>query len=295
MIYVILLEPVVPGNVGAIARVMKNFDFDKLVLINPHCDHLGTEARNRAKHAQEVLENAEVVDFFVVDDYDYLVATTARLGTDYNIQRSPLTPEELGRKLKKIDPKKKIGLVIGRESHGMFNEEIAKCDFIVTIPSSKDSPTLNISHAVGLILYDLFKVFGEQKVVGHITPIGKAEKDQVLRMFNEIFDRMKWETREKKETQQTLWKRVVGKAMLTKREAYGVMGFLRKVIQVQGKKDIVMKKKGAGRKKKKSAGPKKAKAGKGKAKAKAGKSKPKKQARKKTKPGVKKSARAVKR
>ncbi len=95
MIYVILLEPVVPGNVGAVARAMKNFEFARLVLINPHCDHLCDEARNRAKHSQEVLENAEVNDFFVVDDYDYLVATTAKLGTDYNISRSPLLPEEL--------------------------------------------------------------------------------------------------------------------------------------------------------------------------------------------------------
>ena len=92
MIYVILLEPVTAGNVGAVARSMANFGFTKLVLINPHCDHLGMEARNRAKHAQKVLDEAEVVDFFVVDDYDYLVATTAKLGTDYNISRSPMRP-----------------------------------------------------------------------------------------------------------------------------------------------------------------------------------------------------------
>ena len=299
MIYVILLEPVVPGNIGAVARSMLNFGFDKLVLINPHCDHLCAEARNRAKHAQEILENAEVVDFFVVDDYDYLVATTARLGTDYNISRSPLTPEELAGKLKKIDSTKKIGLVIGRESHGMFNEEIAKCDFIVTIPSAKQHPTLNISHAVCVILYELHKVFGGEKLMGHITPIGKIEKDQVFRMFDEVFDNMKWETKEKKETQQKLWKRVIGKSMLTKREAYGVMGFLRKIIQkqkgVSKGKDVPVRKSHKGSITKKGLRPERYVNGpssRGKERVAEAK---KAKAAKKTKAGVRRSSRAAKR
>ncbi|MBW2972266.1 RNA methyltransferase [Candidatus Woesearchaeota archaeon] len=235
MIYVILLEPVTAGNVGAVARAMSNFGFTRLVLINPHCDHLGTEARNRAKHAQKILEEAEVTDFFVVDDYDYLIATTAKLGTDYNIPRSPLKPDELAKKLKEMDPAKKIGLVIGRETHGLFNEEIAKCDFVVTIPSDAQYPTLNISHSVAILLYELHKELSETDITRHITPIGKQEKDQIIHMFNDIFNSMQWETPEKKQTQQLLWKKIMGKAMLTKREAYGVMGFLRKVIQQEKK------------------------------------------------------------
>jgi len=242
MIYVILLEPEHPGNVGAIARVMKNFEFSKMVLVHPHCDHLSPEARNRAKHANDVLENAEVNEFFVVDDYDYLVATTARLGTDYNIPRSPLLPDELAAKIKDIDYSKKIGIVIGREGHGMFNEEIEKCDFVVTIPSTREYSTLNVSHAVAIILYEIYKAIGQNKVMAHINPIGKSEKDQITKMFNEVFDLINWNTPEKKETQQTLWKKIIGKAMLTRREAYGVMGLLRKVMQMQGKKPEKAKK-----------------------------------------------------
>ncbi len=235
MIHVILLEPVVPGNIGAVARVMKNFNFSKLVLINPHCDHLCPEARNRAKHSQEILENAEVCEFFVVDDYDYLIATTAKLGTDYNITRSPLTPNELAQKVKELNPATKIGLVIGREGHGMFNEEIEKCDFAVTIPSTKDYSTLNLSHAVAILLYELHNALASENVMSHIAPITKAEKDQIMKMLKEIFDNTDWETAEKKETQQKLWKKIIGKAMLTKRESYGVMGFMRKMMQLQEK------------------------------------------------------------
>ena len=235
MINVILLEPMIAGNVGAVARAMKNFGFKNLVLINPHCSHLGADARNRAKHSQDVLESAEVTDFFVVDDYDYLIATTARVGTDYNIPRSPLSPAELAAKLKNISPKKRIGLVIGREGTGLFNEEIEKCDFVVTIPSSTEYPTLNISHAVAVILYELHKTLSKRTSTSHITPIGKQEKDQILKMFEQVFSHMRWETKEKRETQQKLWKKIIGKALLTKREAYGIMGFLRKVIRELGK------------------------------------------------------------
>ncbi|MFC1742173.1 RNA methyltransferase [Nanoarchaeota archaeon] len=242
MIRVVLLEPETAGNVGAIARVMKNFDFHDLVLVNPHCDHLSPDARNRAKHSQEILQNAEVSEFFIVDDYDYLVATTAKTGTDYNIPRSPLSPADLALKLKGIDPKKKIGLVIGREGHGMFNEEIEKCDFVVTIPSAPEYSTLNISHAVAVMLYELHKVFADKTISSHITPIGKSEKDQISAMFKEIFDGFSWETPDKRVTQEKLWKRLVGKAMLTKREAYGMMGFLRKIIWVQGRKGLVKEK-----------------------------------------------------
>lgn len=254
MIDIILLEPVVPGNIGAVARVMKNFGFVRLVLINPHCDHLCAEARNRAKHSQDVLENAEVMEFFVINDYDYLVATTALVGTDYNIPRSPVSPSELATKIKRMNPKTKIGLVIGREGNGMFNEEIEQCDFVVTIPSSTVYPTLNVSHAVSVMLYELYKTFSETTSTSHITPIGGSEKDQIISMFEDIFNSMKWETKEKKETQQKLWKKVIGKSLLTKREAYGVMGFLRKVMQGieavkvskkksdVGKKDVVKNK-----------------------------------------------------
>ena len=234
MIYIIMLEPETAGNVGAIARVMKNFEFTKLVLVHPHCNHLSDEARNRAKHSQEILENAEVNEFFVVDDYDYLIATTAKLGTDYNIMRSPLTPEELAGKIKELSPESKIGIVIGREGHGMFNEEIEKCDFVVTIPSTKDYSTLNVSHAVAIILYEIYKAVGQNKVMSHITPISKPEKDQIIKMYNEILDGMDFGTPEKKETQQKLWKKILGKAMLTKRESFAVMGFLRKIL---GKKE----------------------------------------------------------
>ena len=225
MITVVLVEPENPGNIGAIARSMKNFDFNSLVLISPKTDHLCEEAKNRAKHAQEVLEKARVAGKEILEEFDYVIGTTSKIGKDYNMRRCPVNPEELA---SQVDVSKKIALLIGREGHGLYNDEIEKCDFVVAIPSSKEYPALNISHAVTIIIYELYKISGNKKIDEHIDSIGKEEKEQIEKMINAILDDMEFRTPEEKETQRILWKRLIGKSFMTNREAMALMGFLRK-------------------------------------------------------------------
>ncbi len=227
MINIILIEPQTEGNIGAVARVMKNFDFSNLVLINPKANHLGREALDRATHAKSILKKAKVKDFSYLKKFDYLIGTTAMIGSDYNIPRSPLIPEQLAEKISKV--KGKIGIVIGREGTGLNNEEIIKCDFIVAIPTSKKYPTMNVSHATSIILYELFKKSGKEKISDHINFATKKDKEIILKHVNKVLDRIEFSTKEKKETQKIVWKRIVGKAMLTKREAFALIGFLKKI------------------------------------------------------------------
>ena len=229
MISVVLIEPETPGNIGAIARIMKNFDFNDLVLINPKCNHLSKESLDRSTHAKSILKKAKIKKINHLKNFDYLIATTAKLGTDYNIPRSPITPEQLAEKLSKLSSKLKIGLLIGREGSGLSNNEISMCDFIVTIPSSKNYPTMNVSHAASLILYEIFKKQSREKSNEHIIPAAKKEKEIIMDYFNKVLDTAEFSTKEKKQTQKTVWKRIFGKAFLTKREAFAVIGFLKKL------------------------------------------------------------------
>jgi len=225
---VILIEPETGGNIGAIARTMANFNFKNLVLINPKVKHTTIESRNRAKHAQDILKNAKVRK--TLNQYDYLIATTAILGSDYNIPRNPISPEQLAKKISKLNLKnKKIGLMIGRESSGLSNKEIKKADFIVSIPSSQKYPTMNISHAVSIILYELFKVSNEKKTGENITPAGKKEKQELQKLINRQLNKMDFPTKEKKQTQKLIWKRMLGKSFLTKREIFALFGFFRRL------------------------------------------------------------------
>lgn len=227
MLSVILIEPESAGNIGAVARLMKNFDFHSLILIHSQCDHLSPEALDRATHAKDILRRARVErDIACLDEFDYLIATTAKVGTDYNIPRIPIKPEELTMNL---DLRKHVALLIGRESTGLRNEEILKADLVVTIPTSKKFPTMNMSHACGILLYEIFKAFGKEKVTEHIPAATKREKDQMMILLDDVLKTIDLPER-RQETQRRVWKRMIGRSFLSKREAFALMGFLKKVM-----------------------------------------------------------------
>ncbi|PIO04446.1 RNA methyltransferase [Candidatus Woesearchaeota archaeon CG08_land_8_20_14_0_20_47_9] len=233
MISILLIEPETPGNIGAVARVMRNFGFSRLIIVNPKCDHLSKEALDRASHGREVLKKARIADLAVLKEFDYAVATTAKLGTDYNLPRSPVMPWELAERLAQISDNVSIALVFGRESSGLTNREIRQCDFVVTIPSARGYRSLNISHAVAIILYEVFRSRGNYSM---FTPISSHEKEVINKNFSIIINKLQFATPQKRNTQLKLWKRVIGKAMLTRREAFAVLGLLKKVRRVVEKK-----------------------------------------------------------
>lgn len=224
-ITVLGVELASPGNIGAIARVMQNFGIEDLILIKPKCDYLSKEAMDRATHAKMVLINTKQLPSLkdAKNKFDTLVATTARTGTDYNIQRTPLTPEQFAKMVPKLG---NIGIVLGREDHGLSNNEVSLCDFIVTIPSFKRNNPLNISHAAAVIFYEIFK---NNESKNTIAMASGTEKDALMKLINSFLDKIEFSTKEKRETQRKLWKRIIGKSMLTKREAFGLCGFFRKL------------------------------------------------------------------
>jgi tRNA/rRNA methyltransferase len=146
---VALYEVITPGNVGAIARVMKNFGYKELLLIKPQCNHLASEAFQRATKAKEIVKNAKMISEDEVFT-DYVVGTTSKAFTR-RPHRQAVTPEELN-----FLPKK-FTLLLGREDHGLSNELLTKCDSVITIPTSTNYSSLNISHALAIILYSLSK------------------------------------------------------------------------------------------------------------------------------------------
>lgn len=228
MIQIVLVEPEEEGNVGAIARVLANFNISKLVLVNPKCEHLGVDALIRSKHAEKILRNAVVVKDLDSIKTDYLVGTTSLLGTDYNVSRIPMNPEMFAEKIKNV--KKKVSIVFGREGDGLTNEEIRKCDFTVTIPTSTKYKAMNLSHSVAIVLYEIFKKSKDEKTgEGYRLASGK-DKQILLKTIDKVLDNLKFATNDKKETQKRVWKRIIGKAFVTKREFNSLIGFFKKLI-----------------------------------------------------------------
>lgn len=150
---VILVEPEQPGNTGMIARAMKNFGYTDLYLVNPKFDL--SESRRMAVKAQDVLDNAKIVDDIskAVRDVSLIVGTTSKIGGLRNVRRRAI---ELRNFVKNYKWKGKIAILFGRESIGLTNEELELCDVIVNIPTSEEYPCLNIANSVSIVLYECY-------------------------------------------------------------------------------------------------------------------------------------------
>ncbi|BBE41567.1 RNA methyltransferase [Conexivisphaera calida] len=157
---VVLVDPHYGMNVGYVARVMMNFGLRDLVLVSSrgHSDKLGTKAaRQYASHGSVLLDSARVVNSLrsLRSEKGLLVATTAKVvGAPRRLIRRPMSVEEL---VDLAAGRDDVALVLGRDTTGLTNEEIAECDFVVHVPTWTDYPTLNISHALAIILYEVAK------------------------------------------------------------------------------------------------------------------------------------------
>lgn len=139
-----------PVNVGHTARLLKNFGVKQLVLVDPKFDFRVAEVY--ASHGADLLEQAKISTLQQVrEENDLLIATTAiRATRSANISRSAITPEEA---MEHIGVARSAALILGRDTTGLRNEEIAICDFVTTIETRTSYRTLNLSHSVAILLY----------------------------------------------------------------------------------------------------------------------------------------------
>lgn len=219
---VVLMEPQTPGNIGAIARLMGNFSIENLYLVDPV--QIDDEAEKRAMHAKDVLENAEIVDDYegLVSRFDLVIGTSG-INTEKRKKflRKAETAEDLAESLS--DYEGEVALVFGREDKGLNNEELKKCDRLVRIPASEDYPILNLSHAVGIVLYEIFKEKGDEIVKHEEFSSEKSERERLHRSFSDILDEIRY-PEHKHDRTEIMFRRILGRASLTKWEYHRLMG-----------------------------------------------------------------------
>lgn len=152
-VHIVLVEPKESGNIGASARAIKNMGFRNLCLVGPPRVMTG-EAEWFACNALDVLRSAQKFPSVAeaVKDKSVIVGTTRRTGK----KRGLIVSVEDGvRRVYETAAQNRVAILFGREDRGLFNEEVEECGFLMTVPTSKDQPSLNLSHAVMIIAYEL--------------------------------------------------------------------------------------------------------------------------------------------
>ncbi len=230
--YIVLIEPKYGGNIGAVARAMANFDFKNLYLINP-CD-LDGDCYARAMHAQDILNDAKIFPSFdeAIKHLDYLVATSSiESKKDKRHLRLPLNLFDFCNKI--FETEGNVGLIFGREDYGLFNEEIAMCDIMIRIPTSNTYSSMNLSHAVTVVLFSLF--VNKSMINNNKRSLNRIEKEKLFSFFSELLDSIDY-PKHKKENTKLMFKRLMGRAMPSKWEYHTFMGVLSESIQKIKKK-----------------------------------------------------------
>lgn len=177
---VVLVRPHTPGNVGAVARAMRNFGFRDLVLVDPVCDLAHADARALAVHGVDVLDAARVVPTLAeaVADCGVVLTTSGETG---GLVRKGFwgTPEEKLPALLDGLADGPAALVFGPEPHGLTAAEVAVGHGSVFIPADPEYPSLNLSHAVTVCLYELRRLWLRR------VPTGSADAAESAATFAE--------------------------------------------------------------------------------------------------------------
>jgi len=154
---VILVEPNGPINVGSIARLCSNFDVNELRIVSPKCDIFSLEAKKMALKGQKYIDNCKVFNSIeqAIYDCDLVLATCGRIDLSKDLKCE--SPEMISQWISSFKEIYNLGILFGREDRGLSNSELLFAHKIFNIKTSQDYPSLNLSHAVSIILYELNK------------------------------------------------------------------------------------------------------------------------------------------
>ena len=197
-IQIVLVEPQSSSNIGAVCRAMKTMGITKLAIV-------GTTIYNTARikdlsvHSFDIYEQSKRYKNLnnALEQSVLSAGTTRRTGK--RRKYISVFPEELAQKIDSIGSGE-ISVVFGRESSGLTVEELEACDIAVTIPSSPDSPSLNLAQAVQVITYTIYRSNFSGK--GY-TPVDSKRMEQVIKTISESLESFNFfKKNEKKELEQ---------------------------------------------------------------------------------------------
>jgi len=152
----ILIKPQLGENIGSSARALKNFGFNNLIITNPKHGWPNLKAKATSVGAFDVLNKTKVFDEtdLAIKNFDIIFSFSAR---KRDINKKHISMNKFLNIIKKIE-KKKIGLMFGPEASGLSNLDLSYANYVVQIPSSPKFKSMNLSHSLSLVCYEIFKL-----------------------------------------------------------------------------------------------------------------------------------------
>ena len=157
----ILVKPQLGENIGACARSMKNFGFSKLYIVEPKINFPNHKAKATSVGAYDIINRAKVFDKVenAIKSFNIVISLSAR---QRDINKKHLSLQEFQNIVKKKNLN--IGLMFGPEASGLSNKDLSFSNYILQIPTSSKFKSLNLSHSLTLICYEIFKMLNSNMI-----------------------------------------------------------------------------------------------------------------------------------
>jgi len=182
---VILVEPQGSLNVGSIARLCSNFEVNELRIVSPKCNIFSLESKKMALKGQRFLDKCKIFDslYLAIEDCDLVLASSGRI--DKSKDSFFESPEDISKWILSLNKINNLAILFGREDRGLTNSELLLAHKTFSIPTSKNYPSLNLSHAVSIILYELHKI-SNKNLNNKLEVFELASSKQIHDSFLEI-------------------------------------------------------------------------------------------------------------
>ena len=154
---IILVEPSGPLNIGSIARLCSNFNVDQLRIVSPKCDINSLDTKKMALKGINFIEECNIYKSLIdsISDCDLVLATCGRIHYSRECEQDSI--ENISTWIRNFKEIKNLAILFGREDRGLTNRELLLAHKVFTINTHKNFPSLNLSHAVAIVLYELSK------------------------------------------------------------------------------------------------------------------------------------------
>ena len=178
---IILVRPQLSENIGMAARAMHNFGLSKLSIVNPRDGWPSKKAESSAKHADKIINKAKVYESLedAVSNYDLVIATSNRKRF-----LTKKTYDSFNILQKKIRDFRNTAILFGPENSGLSNQDIRLANFLFTIPTYNTNKSLNLSHAVSVMSYELFQANNTSFKNTSTSNIDKVSKFEFSNFIN---------------------------------------------------------------------------------------------------------------